>query len=113
IHLRVAYHLSRDARQGLVEYGLPESMQRKLLEYQSAAVRITARNIMTRGGAMVGDVVGLGKTIVATAVALTMQEEQGFETLIICPKNLTAMWEGYRDTYRVHARVVSLSMVQK
>jgi superfamily II DNA or RNA helicase len=113
IHLKIAYHLSRDARQGLVEYGLPESMQRKLLEYQSAAVRIMARNLMARGGAMIGDVVGLGKTIVATAVALTLQEEQGFETLIICPKNLTSMWEGYRDTYRLHARVVSLSMVQK
>jgi superfamily II DNA or RNA helicase len=113
IHLKVAYHLSRDARAGLVEFGLPESMQRKLLEYQSAAVRITARNLMSRGGAMVGDVVGLGKTIVATAVALVLQEEQGFETLIICPRNLVTMWEGYVGTYRLHARVVSLSMVHK
>lgn len=104
VHLKIAYHLSRDARQGLVEFGLPDSMQRKLLEYQSAAVRITARNLMSRGGAMIGDVVGLGKTIVATAVALTLQEEHGFETLIICPKNLVSMWEGYVETYRLHAR---------
>jgi len=28
-----AYHLSRDARQGLVEFGLPDSMQRKVWTY--------------------------------------------------------------------------------
>lgn len=113
MHLKVAYHLSRDARAGLIEFGLPESMQRTLLEYQSAAVRITARNLLERGGAMIGDVVGLGKTIVATAVALVLQEEQGFETLIVCPKNLVKMWEGYVHRYRIHAKVVSLSMVHK
>lgn len=113
VHLKIAYHLSRDARQGLVEFGLPDSMQRRLLEYQSAAVRITARNLMARGGAMIGDVVGLGKTIVATAVALTLQEERGFETLIVCPKNLVPMWQGYVDTYRLHAQVVSLSVVHR
>lgn len=113
VHLKVAYHLSRDARAGLVEFGLPDSMQRKLLEYQSAAVRITARNLIARGGAMIGDVVGLGKTIVATAVALVLQEEHGFETLIVCPKNLVPMWEGYVETYRLHAKVVSLSVAKK
>lgn len=113
IHLKLAYHLSRDARAGLVEFGLPESMQKKLLAYQSAAVKITARNLMSRSGAIIGDVVGLGKTIVATAVALLLQEEQGFETLIVCPKNLVTMWQGYVETYRLHARVVSLSTVHK
>jgi superfamily II DNA or RNA helicase len=113
IHLKLAYHLSRDARAGLVEFGLPESMQKKLLAYQSAAVKITARNLMSRNGAIIGDVVGLGKTIVATAVALLLQEEQGFETLIVCPKNLVTMWEGYVETYRLHAKVISLSTVHK
>lgn len=113
IHLKLAYHLSRDARAGLVEFGLPESMQKKLLAYQSAAVKITARNLMSHSGAIIGDVVGLGKTIVATAVALLLQEEQGFETLIVCPKNLVTMWQGYIETYRLHARVVSLSTVHK
>ena len=109
IHLKLAYHLSRDARAGLVEFGLPESMQKKLLAYQSAAVKIAARNLMSRNGAIIGDVVGLGKTIVATAVALLLQEEQGFETLIVCPKNLVTMWQGYVETYRLHAKVVSTS----
>lgn len=113
IHIKLAWHLSRDARAGLIEYGLPHSMQQKLLDYQAAAVKITARNLMARGGAMIGDVVGLGKTIVATAVALVLQEESGFETLIVCPRNLVKMWEGYVHTYRLHAKVMSLSMAAK
>jgi phosphatidylserine/phosphatidylglycerophosphate/cardiolipin synthase-like enzyme len=100
IHLKVAYHLSRDARAGLVQFGLPASMQQQLLQYQAAAVRITARNLMVNGGAMVGDVVGLGKTMIATAVALLLEEAQGYETLIICPKNLVPMWESYVFSYR-------------
>jgi superfamily II DNA or RNA helicase len=109
IHLKLAYHLSRDARAGLIEFGLPESMSRQLLQFQAAAVKITARNLLERGGAIIGDVVGLGKTIVATAVALLLQEEQGFETLILCPKNLVKMWTGYVESFRLHAKVVSTS----
>ena len=109
IHLKLAYHLSRDARAGLIEFGLPESMSRQLLQFQAAAVKITARNLLERGGAIIGDVVGLGKTMVATAVALLLQEEQGFETLILCPKNLVKMWTGYVETFRLHAKVISTS----
>ena len=40
-------------------------MRNQLLEYQESAVKTLSRRIMTRGGAMLGDVVGLGKTITA------------------------------------------------
>ena len=113
VYLKTAYHLSKEAREGLIEYDLPASMQDKLLDFQAAAVKIAARIVMQKGGAMVGDVVGLGKTLVGTAVARLLQEEQGFETLVVCPKNLTDMWESYLHTYEVRGRVESLSMVHK
>ncbi|WP_419842982.1 SNF2-related protein [Candidatus Poriferisodalis sp.] len=113
VYLKMAYHLSREAREGLVEYGLPASMRNQLLEFQAAAVKIAARIVMQKGGAMIADVVGLGKTIAATAVARLLQEEQGFETLVICPKNLTDMWESYLHRYEVRGKVESLSMVHK
>ena len=111
VYLKIAYHLSKEAREGLVEYGLPSSMKDKLLDFQGAAVKIAARIVMTKGGAMIGDVVGLGKTLVATAVARLLQEEQGFETLVVCPKNLTEMWKDYLHAYEVRGKVESLSMV--
>ena len=113
VYLKMAYHLSREAREGLIEYGLPASMQDKLLDFQAAAVKIAARIVMQKGGAMIGDVVGLGKTLVGTAVARLLQEEQGFETLVVCPKNLTEMWESYLHEHEVRGKVESLSMVHR
>ena len=113
VYLKMAYHLSKEAREGLIEYGLPASMQDKLLDFQAAAVKIAARIVMQKGGAMIGDVVGLGKTLVGTAVARLLQEEQGFETLVVCPKNLVEMWESYLHEYEVRGKVESLSMVHK
>ena len=113
VYLKMAYHLSKEAREGLIEYGLPASMRDELLDFQAAAVKIAARIVMHKGGAMIGDVVGLGKTLVGTAVARLLQEEQGFETLVVCPKNLVNMWESYLHDYEVRGRVESLSMVHK
>ena len=113
VYLKLAYHLSQEAREGLLEYGVPENMPRDLLKFQTAAVQVAARIVVHRGGVMIGDVVGLGKTIVATALARLLQEELGTETLIIAPKNLVSMWEGYVHKYRLLAKVESLSMVDK
>ncbi len=113
VYLKMAYHLSQEAREGLIRFGLPASMSEKLLEFQSAAVKIAARIVIDRGGALVGDVVGLGKTLVATAIARLLQEDQGWETLIVCPKNLVPMWEDYRREYKLHGEVLSLSMVTR
>ena len=113
VYLKMAYHLSKEAREGLVQFGLPASMEAELLAFQAAAVKIAARIVMGKGGAMVGDVVGLGKTLVGTAVARLLQEEHGFETLVACPKNLVGMWQDYLHRHEVRGRVVSLSMVHR
>ena len=113
VYLKMAYHLSREAREGLIQYGLPASMADHLLDFQAAAVKIAARIVSRRRGVIVGDVVGLGKTMVATAIARLLQEEEGTEALIVCPKNLVAMWESYRHEYRLLGRVMSLSMVTR
>lgn len=113
VYLKVCYCLSRDVREGLVEYSLPPSMREQLLDYQTSAVQTLARRIVTRGGTMLGDVVGLGKTITAVATALMLREEHGYSTLVVCPKNLVKMWQGYLDAYDVPGRVVPYSMAAK
>ena len=60
---------------------------------------------------LIGDVVGLGKTLMATAVARIFEDDYGLETLIICPKNLVPMWEDYVYQYQLRARVLSISTV--
>lgn len=111
IYLKMAYHLAQEARDGLVEFKLPPDLQDRLLTFQVAAVKIAAHHLNKRGGVLIGDVVGLGKTLMATAVARIFEDDFGLETLIICPKNLVSMWEDYVHQYRLRAKVLSISLV--
>ena len=111
IYLKIAYHLSQEARAGLNEFRIPRDFGDKLLEFQIAAVKIAAHHLNKRGGVLIGDVVGLGKTLMATALARIFEDDHDLETLIICPKNLVSMWEDYRSQYRLRAKVLSISRV--
>lgn len=111
IYLKIAYHLSQEARAGLSEFRIPKDFGNKLLEHQNAAVKIAAHHLNKRGGVIIGDVVGLGKTLMATALARVFEDDHGLETLIICPKNLVPMWQDYSQQYRMRAHVLSISQV--
>jgi superfamily II DNA or RNA helicase len=111
IYLKMAYHLSQEARTGVSEFHLPHDFGNKLFDFQVAAVKIAAHHLNKRGGVLIGDVVGLGKTLMATAVARIFEDDHDLETLILCPKNLVPMWEDYRTQYRLRARVLPLSRV--
>ncbi len=108
IHLRLAYELSRDARAG-EGFEIPDKILERLVPWQEAAAKVGARILQSRGLVVVGDVVGLGKTIVGTAIAAASRER----VLILCPKNLVNMWKRYVEVYELHARVVPLSMVTR
>ena len=113
IYIKMAYHLSHEARAGLNEFRIPRIFEGKLFEFQTAAVKIAAHHVNRRGGVMIGDVVGLGKTLMGTALARILEDDYGMETLIICPKNLVPMWEEYRREYALRGDVLSLSRVDK
>jgi SNF2 family DNA or RNA helicase len=114
IYLKIAYHLSQEARAGLSEFRIPRDFGNRLFEFQTAAVKIAAHHLKKRGGVLIGDVVGLGKTLMASALAKLVEEDQpGTSTLIICPKNLVKMWQSYVDGYGLRARVMSLSRVTR
>ena len=111
IYLNMAYHLSVEARAGLSQFRLPTRFDEELFDFQKAAVKIAARHLHRRGGVIIGDVVGLGKTIMATALARMVEDDLNYETLIICPKNLVPMWEHYRKEYGLRGAVKSLTEV--
>ena len=113
IYLKMAYHLSQEARAGLSEFHIPQDFGDMLFEFQKAAVKIAAHHLNKRGGVLIGDVVGLGKTLMATALARIFEDDHNWETLIICPRNLVGMWESHRLRYRLRATVLSISLVQR
>lgn len=112
VYLKVCHSISEDARDGL-GYVLPASMRSLLLDYQETAVRTLSRRIVRRGGTMLGDVVGLGKTLTAVGTALMLQAAEDYSTLVLCPKNLEPMWLEHCEAYELDARVVPYSMVDK
>lgn len=110
IYLKTAYMLSKEARNGIAEYKLPYEFEKDLFEFQETAVKIAAKHLNNnkRGGAMIGDVVGLGKTITACAVAKVFEQQCYASTLVICPANLVDMWQKYIRKYDLKADVVSM-----
>jgi hypothetical protein len=109
IYVKIAYHLAQEARYGLSEFRIPPEFGNKLFEFQTAAVKIAAHHLNKRNGVLIGDVVGLGKTLMATALAKIFQDDHGTDTLILCPKNLVKMWQDYVDQYCLIAKVLPIS----
>lgn len=112
VYLKIAYHLAREARYGLSEFRIPPVFGNILFKFQENAVKVAAHHLNKRRGVVIGDVVGLGKSLMAAALAKVFETDHGTETLIICPKNLVPMWEDYVAKYRLVAKVVSLSRVE-
>ena len=111
IYLKTAYHLCEDARSGINEYTLPPEFRHQLFDFQQIAVQIAAKHLNNDriNGAMIGDVVGLGKTITACAVAKIFENNLSGATLILCPAALVTMWEGYVVKYDIKADVMSVA----
>lgn len=111
IYLKAAYHLSQEARSGIKEFELSPEFRAELFDFQQNAVKIAAKylNNDKRNGAMIGDVVGLGKTITACAIAKIFEDTFGATTLIICPANLQDMWHKYIKKYDLKAVVQSMA----
>jgi len=109
IYIKMAYHLAEEARAGLSQFHIPREFKNILFDFQEAAVRIAAHHVNKRGGVLIGDVVGLGKTLIATALARIFEDDYGMRVLIVCPKNLEPMWNDYRERYGLRGKVLSIS----
>jgi len=110
IYLKMAYILSQEARTGIAEEVLPEQFEKILFPFQKDAVKVAAKRLKSKGGVLIGDVVGLGKTITATAVASLFDH---LRILVVCPKNLVSMWQDYSHDYGVQMKVLSITQVKK
>ena len=75
------------------------------LSYQLDAVKMAIARLKNYDGAIIADVVGLGKSIIASTVAVNCPD---LKTIIISPPHLIPMWEDYVEEFRIPgARVFS------
>ncbi|MCO6483892.1 MAG: NgoFVII family restriction endonuclease [Flavobacteriales bacterium] len=108
VYMKVVYHLSKEARIGLEAYDIPLVFQGKLLDFQQEAVRMAANVLNKRGGVLIGDVVGLGKTYTAAALIKLVEENDFLKTLIVCPPKLEGMWNDYKQEFDLKAEILSI-----
>lgn len=80
------------------------------LEYQIDAIKSVLDKLEKYDGVLLADVVGLGKSIIASAVA----HNCGLNTIIIAPPHLKEQWEDYQEEFRLPgARVFSSGAVEE
>lgn len=79
------------------------------LEYQIDAIHLALKTIDQHNGVIISDVVGLGKSIIASAIAHNLN----LKTVIIAPPHLKDQWEDYRTSYDFNARVFSTGAIEK
>ncbi len=89
-----------------------DEITRSLADFQKVAVKQAIQMIKDNGGAFVSDVVGLGKSYIGAGIVKHFERTQGARPLIICPKPLEEMWEGYNETFELNARVLPMSQLK-
>jgi superfamily II DNA or RNA helicase len=116
VYLKIAYHLAFDALEAPREYRLPPEFERIVLPFQKEAILRLRRMLRTNPAfpqrnqiALIGDVVGMGKTLTATAVAKMFQDEEGGRVIACCPPKLAGMWRQYLQEYEIAGEVVPYS----
>lgn len=78
------------------------------LKYQTDAVQLALNSIKNHEGVIISDVVGLGKSVVASTVARNLR----LRTIIICPPHLKPQWEEYKDQFGFAATVFSAGKIE-
>ncbi len=79
------------------------------LKYQKDAINLGIDRIKKFGGVLIADVVGLGKSIVASAIAHNL----GLKTIIIAPPHLEDQWKDYMSEFDFKGLVYTTGKIQE
>lgn len=80
----------------------------KNLRYQTDAVKMGINSIQKHNGVIIADVVGLGKSIIASVIANNL----GLTTYIISPPHLKDQWEDYLILFKISGKVFSSGKIE-
>lgn len=79
------------------------------LKYQIDAIKRALDVIKRHNGVIIADVVGLGKSIIASAVAHNLN----LKTIIIVPPHLITQWDDYRYDFDFNAKIYSSGKIEQ
>ena len=115
IYMKTLYYLVKDRLEEAEDKETlwDDEITAKLADFQKVAVRQSIQMIKDYGGAFIADVVSVGKGYIGAAIMKHFERTWDARGLIICPKALVNMWEGYNERYQLNARVLSLGMLKE
>ncbi len=79
------------------------------LKYQKDAINLGIDRIKKFGGVIIADVVGLGKSIIASAIAHNL----GYKTIVIAPPHLESQWKDYMSEFDFKGFVYSTGKIEE
>ncbi len=79
------------------------------LKYQKDAINLGIDRIKKFGGVIIADVVGLGKSIIASAIAHNLE----YKTIIIAPPHLEGQWKDYMSEFDFKGFVYSTGKIEE
>jgi superfamily II DNA or RNA helicase/HKD family nuclease len=79
------------------------------LKYQKDAINLGIDRIRKFGGVIIADVVGLGKSIIASAIAHNL----GMQTVIIAPPHLESQWKDYMAEFDFKGQVYTTGKIEE
>ncbi len=80
------------------------------LKYQTDAIKDALSIIKRHDGVIVSDVVGLGKSIIASAVAHNLDVDK---VVVICPPHLKDQWKDYKYDFNFNAKIYTSGLISK
>ena len=90
----------------------PSTYKYKDYKYQIDAIKSAINGIMIYNGVLISDVVGLGKSIIASAVAKNLLLKKNIEEIIIiCPPKIIDSWESYNKEFEMKAKIFSIGLL--
>ncbi|MBP7795584.1 MAG: hypothetical protein KA059_02265 [Elusimicrobiales bacterium] len=79
------------------------------LKYQMDAISMAIDIIKKHNGVIIADVVGLGKSIIASSIAHNLN----LDTIVIAPPHLKEQWDDYRRRFKFMGEVYSSGKIDK
>ncbi len=79
------------------------------LKYQIDAIKRAIHILERHNGVIIADVVGLGKSIIASAIAHNLN----LKAIVIAPPHLRYQWEDYHNEFEFHARIYSSGKIEE
>ncbi len=110
LYVNVLLHLVRDRLSQQLK-AMPADFP-ALADFQWAAVQTALKLLKRQNGVILGDVVGLGKTLMGTAMLKWLYARDRWRALIITPSPLVRMWELFNNHYGLRARVLGVGKMR-